>query len=996
MMPAVFTIAPERPFLEALAAGLIARYFDTNAPERLGDITVLLPTRRAARALGEALLGRAEAMGVARALVLPAIRPLGDVDEEGLVLSESEFGAEGALEVPPVLPGLRRRLLLGRLVSAFYAHHHERRSEAEIGRLAMALERLLDQVATHDVDLARLDDLVPAAFAQHWAATLDFLHILTTYWPQILSAEGAIETAKRRDLLMEIYRRALETHSGSAPVIAAGSTGTHPTTARLLATLARLPGGAVVLPGLDQALAADAWEHVGPSHPQGAMRALLKTLGVTREEVALWDHGEGGGSILRTRVLQEALRPWQATDGWRVLAPELAKEIRAEPLHVTRLDAPHPGAEADAVALVLRNALESPSTTAALVTPDRRLARGVVSALRRWDVDIDDSAGEPLALAPPLVFLRLVARAVEQGLAPAALLAALKHPFCGLTPHSVRAFERAVLRGLAPGPGLTGLQARIAALRESPARDAATRFVGMLAERLGAFCAALAAPAPQELAPLLALHIAAAEALAATPSHTGADRLWQGAAGEAASTRLSEILAEAAYLPTLTGADYAAYLDLLLEGPVLRPAYGRHPRLSIWGPLEARLQRADVVVLGGLNEGTWPREPAPDPWLSRAMMETLGLPPPEQRLGLAAHDFVAIAAQARHVVLTRAEKVDGAPTVPSRWLVRLDAFLGGLDAKDELAATEPWLGWARALDAPDGPVRPEPPPAPAPPVALRPRALSVTGIATWLRDPYAIYAKHILGLKPLDPIDEVPGPSLRGTVLHEIFQRFVQAKIDPRAASARATMIALGEEVFARRDVPQAVRAFWWPRFIAAADWLLAGEAARYDAGHRSLAAEIKGTLALEGPAGPFTLNAKADRIDRLPSGALEIVDYKTGKAPTEAQMNAGLEPQLPLEAAIARAGGFEDIAAGSVESLRVLVVKGTRTGNDDRRIGDADRLGAEHLARLKALIAQFDEPARPYRAAVMPLFRAGTWAGDYDHLARVAEWTANSEENGP
>lgn len=1000
--PRVFTIAPERPFLDTLAAGLLARHFDPDHPEALAELTVLLPTRRAARALGEALLARAEAQAGVRALVLPAIRPLGDVDEDALAFDSVVLDAEGELDLPPEVPVLRRELLLAPLVRPFITarDHAHAVSAGEIARIARALSQLIDQASAHRVDLAKLESLSPEKFAAHWQETLKFLRILTREWPALLERLGAIDSGDRRDRLMERFRLQLESRTGGPPVIAAGSTGTHPATARLLATIARLPNGTVVLPGLDQGSPADAWDAVGPSHPQGAMKALLEVLQIARDEVEPWDFGNASGHPARTRFLREALRPWEATDVWHAALGPIAEEISTEDLGLTRLDAPGPAAEADAIALVLREALETPGRTAALVTPDRRLARGVSGALRRWGIEIDDSAGVPLALTPPAVFLRLVLRAVEQQLAPAALLALLKHPLCGLGLPPVQArvaarrFERACLRGLAPAPGLDGLKARIDSLRDEDRRRDASAFLARLEERLATILAAFARVEAQGFADLAALHVAAAEALAATDQVPGPERLWRGTAGESLSELFADLLAESAFLPTASALDYAGFLDVQLEGRVVRPPHGTHPRLNIWGPLEARLQRADVVVLGGLNEGTWPREPAPDPWLSRAMMSELGLPPPEQRLGLSAHDFVAMAAQAQHVVLSRSEKVDGAPTVPARWLVRMQVLAEGLGRPDLFAPRANYLGWAVGLDRPDGPIRAERAPEPRPPVVLRPRSLSVTQIATWIREPYSIYARKVLGLKKLRPIEEPAAANLRGDVYHEALHQFARRGIDPASPDAVAKLLALGEEVFAQHGVPDTVRVFWWPRFVSVAQAFVAEEAVRRAGGIVIAGAEIDGTLALAGPAGPFTLHARADRIDRGPGGALEIVDYKTGDAPTAAQMKAGLEPQLPLEAAIAAAGGFDSIPAAPVEKLRILRIRGTADPLEEREIGDVQALIADHLDRLGARIAQFDDPDMPYRAAVIPLFRRGRWTGDYDHLARLAEWSTGGEED--
>jgi ATP-dependent helicase/nuclease subunit B len=477
-------------------------------------------------------------------------------------------------------------------------------------------------------------------------------------------------------------------------------------------------------------------------------------------------------------------------------------------------------------------------------------------------------------------------------------------------------------------------------------------------------------------------HLAAAEALA------GADALWQGDDGEAAARILRESLAEEATIPNRPPQDYPDFIAALLEASVIRPAYGRHPRLFIWGPLEARLQKADTVILGGLNEGVWPAEPAADPWMSRGMMEKAGLPPPEQRLGLAAHDFVQTAGSAGTVYLTRALKVDGAPAVASRWLVRLETLLGGLDLG--VAPKERWLAYARGLDKAEK-LPSIAPPRPTPPRAARPRSLSVSEIERWVRDPYAIYARRILDLKPLDPLEAEPDAPLRGQIIHKIAEIFADPGFDPMGPEALAQLLTRGRTLFDGHRIGADTLAFWWPRFVESAQFLLAEERKHRAAGERILAAEIDGAMEFPAAGGAFTLQGRADRIDRGPDGALIITDYKTGQAPTRDQMEAGLAPQLPLEAMMARAGCFAGIEAAPVSLLRVTRLMSSAKPRPD--IGDVEALAQFVEEELRQLIARYDDPAYPYRSRPVPQFLRHE--GPYDHLARVKEWSAgdNGEE---
>ncbi|MEK9754492.1 MAG: double-strand break repair protein AddB, partial [Rhodospirillaceae bacterium] len=697
----VYTIPPGWPFVDALTAGLW-RQAEERA-ELLAAMTVLLPTRRAARALREAFLR----LGAGRAMMLPRMMPLGDMDDDELVIESDAFtGGPGddVLLQQPAISGLRRQLMLARLIMA-RPDHPESPEQAMF--LAAELARLLDQVHTERLDFAALADLVPEDFADHWKITLQFLTLLTELWPGILAETGAVDAALRRNMLLEARSRAWTNSPPAIPVIAAGSTGSIPATADLLAVIARLPEGAVVLPGLDREAPEDVWENLAPSHPQYGMAQLIRHLGVARGDVADWPAAPAAPTAsARTRLVNAALAPAGRSGAAKIDARAVADALAG----VTRLDCPGPAEEANAIALMMRRALETPGRTAALVTPDRGLARRVAAALRRWNVEIDDSAGQPLAETPPGAFLRLVASAAADRLRPVTLLALLKHPLAGLGRRRAecrqlaRAFEIAVLRGPAPAPGIPGLRAALAeAVAEAKTRmPELPGFIDDLETALAPLAEALSDRRP--LAELVRAQAATAERLAACDSESGADALWHGDAGEQAAGLIEE-LAEAARAFDAVGAispgDFATLFEAALAGRVVRPSFGSHPRLFIWGLLEARLQRADLAILGGLNEGTWPPEAAANPWMSRPMMAAFGLPQPERRLGLTAHDFVQ-GLGAAEVVLTRAERVGGTPTVPSRWLRRIDNLLERLGHKDALVPAEPWLGWAAALDRPAG------------------------------------------------------------------------------------------------------------------------------------------------------------------------------------------------------------------------------------------------------------------------------------------------------
>jgi ATP-dependent helicase/nuclease subunit B len=967
----VFTIPPTAPFVDALARGLVAEA--ESDPLALSRMTVLLPTRRAVRALREAFLRLSDG----RPMLLPVMRPIGDIDEDELDLAEAGAGLGEGLYLPDAISSLERQLILTRLILARSEGEDRETSVAQASMLARELGHLLDQVHTERLGFDKLAELVPADFAVHWGITIEFLKVVTEHWPKILAERGLIDPTERRDKAISALARHWTEHPPTDRVIAAGSTGSIPATAELLGVIARLDSGMVVLPGLDLDLDDESWAALDPSHPQYGMRDLLGRIEVDREDVRLWPGAaEGGKSSPRVALLREAMRPAATTDKWRALTPPGQAALEG----LTRLDVPGPREEAGAIALRMRQVLDTPGMTAALVTPDRQLARRVAAELGRWNVAVDDSAGTPLGDTPPGAFLRLLGEAMLERMAPVPLLALLKHPFAaaGLDRATFRAtvrrLERVVLRGPRPAEGFDGLRR---ALPKTSDAAGLTDFIDRLETRLKDFCDAVHLQTIA-LGTLVERHIAAAEALAATDEQPGSKILWDGDAGEAASTFVSGLIEHADTLAPLSGESYPHLFESLMAGQVVRPRFGLHPRLSIWGPLEARLQHADLLILGGLNEGTWPPEAPSDPWMSRPMRARFGLPAHERRIGLSAHDF-AQGAAAPEVVLTRARKVDGQPTVPSRWLSRLETLLG-----DTRLDRGSWAAWHESLDRP-AKVTPTPPPAPRPPVEARPRKLSVTQVETWMSDPYALYAAKILRLRPLDPLDADPGAAERGIFIHHALDMFLNAHPRDLPKDAAERLEAYGRKAFGEALSRPSVWAFWWPRFQKVVEWFV--EAERDRRRHAvTLATEVHGEKTLDDPSGPFVLTATADRIDRLLNGGLAIIDYKTGVTPTKKKREAGYAPQLPLETVLAASGSFKDVPPELVHELAYWRLTGGEPAGEITPVPpeDIDRLADQALNGLLALVANFHDPQTPYLSQPRPDY-AGY--GDYDHLARVKEW---------
>jgi ATP-dependent helicase/nuclease subunit B len=979
--PNVYTLPPDRPFLASLARGLLA--MAGGDPLRLARMTVLLPTRRAARSLREAFLRLTGDSGTPGAtLLLPRLRPIGDLDADEIALGLDGID-DPSLAIPPAIPELRRRLLLTRLVLGWSEAKGEHPLlPGQAAALAAALARLLDQVATEGASFARLCELPPADLAEHWETVLDFLEILPNAWPAILAEEGALDPAERRNRLLrrqaELWRRS----PPAAPVVVAGLTGGIPTLTDLLSAIAWLEQGTVILAGLDRNCSPEEWARIGqdPTHPQYLLADLLGTLEIPPEAVRDWPAAGApppSNRQPRLRLVAQAMRPAALTDAWRALPQEPAEAVAG----LSRYDCISPQDEAATIALLLRRSLETPAATAALVTPDRELARRVAAELRRWGVEIDDSAGTPLNRTPPGAFLRLVLDLAGTALAPVPLLAALKHPLAAgaMAPEMFRDRARQLedaLRGPRPAPGFSGLKTALA--KSKPVlRD----FLRRLEYCLGDLAELLAAERVT-LPDIAAAHILAAERLAATDEASGPSRLWRDTAGEAAAHFCHELLAAGADFPAVPGRYYPALFEALAVGTVVRPSFGRHPRLSIWGLVEARLQQPDLVVLGGLNEGTWPGPAAHDPWMSRQMRQEFGIAVPERAIGIAAHDF-AQAIGAPKVALTRATRREGVPTVPSRWLLRLDAVLRAVGLDGGLAP-DPEIQAAAALqDAPER-RRPSPIAAPRPPLAARPRQLPVTAIEKWIRDPYEIYARYILRLRALDEIDADPGRAELGIAVHAALADFVRQFPHDLPSTAEFELIEIGRKAFGPMLSRPGAWAFWWPRFERIARWFIGEEIVRRAEIAESVS-ETTGSLVIPAPGGPFTVTAKADRLDRLATGGLVIIDYKTGSVPQKTEIENAIAVQLPLEGLIARDGSFAGIS-GTPAALEYWRLSGSEPAGERKPLaeGDPAALIAQVHAAVVALIERFDDPNTPYLPVPVAQWRPRF--SDYTHLERLDE----------
>ena len=999
---AIFSIPPHVAFVDALALGLMAR--TAHDPLALARAHILLPNRRAVRTLTDAFVRHSQG-----GLLLPRMTPVGDLGDD----SFDRF-ASGDSALPAAVPALLRRLELARLVRAMPAGRDAGRSAVEALRLGDALGDTLDALLAEEIAPERLKDVcADTDLASHWQATLAFLDLVITHWPAARDAAGGSDGGTRTGALIDALLARWAKTPPAGLVVAAGVTGSSPPLVRLLDGVLALPQGMVVLPGLDTDASDDGdasdagearWAAIrcraadpdlpgreSEEHPQHAMKALLARLRLVRGDVRDWGVATPfDGPADRTALVHAAMAPADAADGWH---SNIASEA-AGFAGVSIVEAATPAEEAQVIALALRRALETPGQRAALVTPDRALARRVAAHCRRWGLAIDDSAGTPLRLTPPGTLALALVEAMAQGFAPVALLAVLKHPLVaagearGSWLAEVRRLDRA-LRGVRPPPGLEmigeAIDAAAVERQRRLRREGADTAKRAEAEAGDAALAAWWRDAAEALSPLAALaerrgEISLPQLAAALREAGGAlagDGLWSGVAGRALAALVDALETNGAVFGDFTADDAPALLAALLDAAV-RPAWGGHPRIAILGPLEAQLQRSDLMILGGLNEGIWPGKPAPDPWLAPAIRTRLGLPGLARSIGLAAHDF-ASALAAPQVLMTRARRDASAPLVPSRFWLRLQAFSGGLVEDTAL------LALARRLDG-DGQPSPVAPARPAPATARRPRSLYVTDVDTLIADPFAYYARALLGLRPLDPLDQDPTAATRGTRIHSVMEDWIGSgggSLERLAQLTEAMLFAEGKQF-------PLLRALWAPRARRALLWAGAQVHDREAEGWLPLAAEAGGVLTL--PNG-ITIQGRADRIDRDPAGRLAIIDYKTGKAPSPKRVRAFAANQLSLLMAMAAEGALRTRAGGVPRGLPEAIAYWEMPGGrEPGKIVDALKgkpplVLADHIAAMLAVVDALTSNYLLGDAPFRPDLNPGQGYGDYDHLARVAEW---------
>lgn len=985
-MPNIFNIPASLPFADTLARGIIEKYGTEKLA--LADITLLLPNRRSCRSVQEAFLR----VTGGNPTILPRMQPIGDVGDEDFTFRISL--GKIAQNLPPVISSTRQRLLLAQLVEKWQGVKlgKNKISIAQSAHLAVELAKFLDEVQRENLSLDKLSNIVPEDLAQHWQVTLDFMDIIIKNWPEILKERGYIDNGTYRNLALGALAEYWQENPPEHPVIAAGSTGSIPATANLLKIISNMPRGAVILPGLDSAIDNESWKILSETHPQFGLRNLLENIGVERENVAQWQMSTPTDKeTARAKLITEIMRPSETSEKWQDTTSISEDAV----LGISQITAPTLQDEARIIATIFRDTLETPGKTAALVTVDANLAERTTGMMEKWGIDLDSSAGRPLSEVPSCVFMRLLAHMAEEKISPVTMLACLKHPMAraggetGVFKSNIREIEKEVLRGLRLDGGISGIKTTL----EEKNKYALSAWLGEIENILMPFTN-LMRKKYAKFSELVESHIKISEDLAATSDANGSEHLWGSDDGTALQEFFDELIEASVEIGNIEPAQYLGVLEALLAGKIYRPKYGSHPRLAVLSPMEARMQGFDIVILGGLNEDSWPGVVESGPWMSRPMRKNFGLPLPERKIGQAAHDF-AMLMHAKNVILTRSDKVDGTATIASRWLMRLDAYIGILKMDNLLKPEKPWDKWAEQFNKIDD-VVPCAPPKPKPPAHVRPQEISATGVEKLMRDPYAYYAGKILHLKKLDPIDMEPSQRDFGDIVHKIIEGFVNGYDAIPENGRLECLVDSWKNLLEKKHIPVSVQAFWNPRFSNIAAELVEKEAQRRKTLSKVLA-ETKGAYKIILDNGTeFTITARADRVEQSHLGEITIVDYKT-KSKIDSIKNGimnGTLPQMPIEALIANHDGFENIS-GTVEDMEYWYLTG---GNDTKNAIGADKisakLGKENTVEevlkttetgLALLANTFINHSTPYLACPDPEKEPDY--NDFGHLARKSEW---------
>ena len=1014
--PHVFSISSGAPFLRSLRDALFdgSLYDDwdirTN-PLTLSDLTIYLPTRRAVQFLKEILAEEHEA------LVLPDIRPLADASTRDIFEDVRSAASDDAAET--ALSSNARVLILSELVAQWHkslvaamaadengTHRIIGGTSSEFFHLAQELASLLDTFTIHGVDAKALKAAFPADQDKFWELTHKFMSIVLREWPGILAEANLADPVRLHEVNIAELTARIENKSLQKRIIIAGSTGSMPSTARLIRAVAHAPLGRVILPGIDfHSADADFPKHgaddVHWGHPQFIMARLTALIGIQRSEIKRL--GKPGERRARREWLAaHALMPAEATAAWHSEISEKSESIAMALAGCALIEARDEEEESKAIACAIRETLENPRATVALVTPDRSIVDRIKPVLDRWSIPFHDSADTPCARTSAGTLLITLAEWMAYPHHPETVCAMLAQPdteFC-LSRDEVtqihaylemRSFRDAappatidqffsLLEGTEPGGHEQNFPLRGESVNFADGCKALATDMRHFAQKN----AAVVRGDPLPIRQLIEAHLELAT-LATAQRHGS---LPEDVAAITQDT-LETLRGMDALSLTLTAADYARILPTLLgrrHQPLVPQSAGH---VHIFGLLEARLMEADLIILAGLNEQGWPPQPDADAFITRGMRNTLGLPQLEQSIGQTAHDFVQSLTAADRVIISRSNKDKGTPTIASRFLQRIAAFAGPDNAAWSAMARRGrrYMQWAQQLDATE--IAPASRPSPVISADMMPRRISVTDAEIILRDPYAFFARKILKLEEPGLWNRLPEAQLRGIIVHEAVARLAQAEaLDPFALHRWEAEI---DAILEIQRLPDALRLFWRPGLYRLGEFFTAWHGSRIT-GARRVTVEVKGALQLAvAPQLEILLSGRADRIEMHDDFAA-IIDFKTGAVPTRKAAESGLSPQLLIEAAMAAEGAFgADHARKPVQALLYLGLKiATGEGKESAifpdRPQDIPDISGQHLRAFRTRLERHALGELGFISRRFPMNER--ISGAYDHLARVAEWS--------
>lgn len=961
--PKIYNVNAHLSFVDVIASKFLNEYQDK--PDKLSELVFLLPNRRACQSLTSAFVRQKGKIPT----ILPRIVPIADVEEDEVFLSGS---TEVLSSLSPVISKMERTLLLTCLIMQKPAEYGVKQiSLAQSYSLAENLSELIDLAYNENLDFSQIKNIVPTEFAEHWQETLKLLDVIIQYWPQILQERGVVDSIDRRNKLLQAEINLWKKELKDQKIIIAGTTAAFPILKELVKTVINMPNGEVYLYGVDKYLEDSTWNKIDENHPQYEIKELLDYLQINRNLISDINNQK---ITPREQFVSEIMRPAETSSLWRQLLINPISDDALKNIHFVNCDDIRQ--EAQAIALIIRHNLEVPEKTTALVTSDRNLSRRVIAELKKWEIIADDSAGQPLSLTPIGIYLRLIINVLIENFSQKSILTLLKHPFTSCS------MERSEYKKLI-------YNIEVLWRKEISLSEEQQKFLDSFYSTFKSLIDLYQTP-KISLKSIFIEHIKVAETLANTPNKSGEKIIWRKEAGKIAGKFVSEFLANCEIMNNISPNDYLPFLEKMLIEQNVRTNYGMHPRVKILGPIEARLAHYDTIIIGEVNEGTWPKIPNADLWMSRPMKKQFGFPLPERSIGVMASDFAHLL-HSPEVFLTRADRIDGTPTNKSRWWLRFETVLSAnynenKECYAHLYDTR-YSFWAKNLERATQ-IKKITPPCPTPDVSMRPRKLSASNFEKLMRDPYTIFAKYILKLYPLEELDKNLESRDFGNLFHKIIEDFNNKHKEGYPENAKDEILKLGENLFFAKKISPEIRAFWWSKFVKMVDWIVKTETT-YRQDIKIIHNEIEGNIKFIAPAGEFMITAKADRVDETIDGKVNIIDYKTGNTRSKSEIITGMAPQLSIEGLIAQNGGFSDVKGMPIKSLR-----NWKLGTKEVLLNEQESQKSMEVIkeRIQSLISLFDFKSTAYLAKPNP--SEAPEYSDYDHLSRYLEWSVKDEEN--